>query len=102
MEIVGQRLNPSPGESHKIKFHLVGNHYLRQTHSFQGLSSEVSEAVLYSLELALAHYQDEQFLNSRPEILGDRYLAFVPTNTVTMRFTITRCFTEPYVHGDGQ
>ncbi|EOA94276.1 hypothetical protein Anapl_09535 [Anas platyrhynchos] len=75
---------------------------LFKTCSFQGLSSEVSEAVPYSLELALAHYQDDQFLNSRPEILGDRYLAFVPTNTVTVRFTITRCFTEPCVHGDGQ
>lgn len=60
------------------------------------------EFVIFSLELFPTYYQDEQFLNSKYEILGDVKRAFVPTNTLTMWFTLAYCATEQSVHGDGE
>lgn len=74
----------------------------QEKHHFPTLSSSGSELVIFSLESAPAHHQDEQFLNSKYEHLGDRYRAFVPTNTVTMRFTITSCSTEPEMGSENQ
>lgn len=76
-------LKPSPREP-QSKIWLENT--AKEKRHFPGASSNTSEFVIFSLELAPAHYQDEQFLNSKYEILSDVKWTFVPTNTVTVWF----------------